>query len=200
MQILKQSLESTSSIKDATRTFSERRADESRALVQISRELDRPGVLGAFTFVIPLILDSIFSKAVPGLFSPNMISMLQRRDQSFVALQRRKRIERLGQATVLGAVAAGLGLGARGLVRALARLTGRRGSTIASILVGGMASIAAVRKIAVFAVRGLAPADVLNKARRERDEDEKEETPMHSISAYDDSAEDVSSNIAGGGI
>ena len=164
--------------------------------MQISRELDRPGVLGAFTFVIPLILDSIFNKAAPGLFSPNMIAMLQRRDQSFVALQRRKKIERFGQATILGTVAAGLGLGARGSVKALARLTGRRGSTVASILVAGMASISVVRKIAAFAVRGLAPADVLNKAQREREE----ESPMHSISAYDDSAEDASSNMAGGGI
>ena len=67
---------------------------------------------------------------------------------------------------------------------------------MASILVAGMASISVVRKIAAFAVRGLAPADVLNKAQREREE----ESPMHSISAYDDSAEDASSNMAGGGI
>jgi hypothetical protein len=36
-----------------------------RALVQISREFDRPGILGFVTFILPLILDGLFN----GLYS-----------------------------------------------------------------------------------------------------------------------------------
>ncbi|KAL9183795.1 hypothetical protein ACHAXT_004651 [Thalassiosira profunda] len=62
VQILKRSIESTDTMKEATELFSQQRADESKALVQISRELDRPGVLGVFTFILPLVVDSIFNK------------------------------------------------------------------------------------------------------------------------------------------
>ena len=83
VQILKRSIESTSSLKEATSLFSKERAAESRALVEISRELDRPGLLGVFTFIIPLVVDSIFNKLAPAVFSPNTIAMLQKSENSF---------------------------------------------------------------------------------------------------------------------
>ena len=95
-----------------------RRSRRDALILRAPRDLARarpPRRPGGFTFVIPPILESIFSKAAPGLLSPNMIAMLRRPSAG-------KRIERFG-ATILGAVAAGLGLGARGSVRALARLT-----------------------------------------------------------------------------
>jgi hypothetical protein len=44
----------------AVARFSRQRAGEAKALVQISREFDRPGALGFLTFILPLILDGIF--------------------------------------------------------------------------------------------------------------------------------------------
>ena len=51
--VLEQALNETSSLSQAVKLYSKNRAPESEALVKISRELDRPGLLGAFTFIIP---------------------------------------------------------------------------------------------------------------------------------------------------
>lgn len=48
--------------------FSRRRAKESRALVRLSRKCDRTGLIGFLTFILPLILDSIFHAALPAVF------------------------------------------------------------------------------------------------------------------------------------
>jgi 2-polyprenyl-6-methoxyphenol hydroxylase-like FAD-dependent oxidoreductase len=45
----------------AIEEYSKQRAPEARALVQISREFDRPGILGFVTFILPLILDGLFN-------------------------------------------------------------------------------------------------------------------------------------------
>lgn len=63
--------------------FSQQRAGEAKALVQISREFDRPGAMGFLTFILPLILDGIFNRVAPKIFSPNTIAMLQRDGLSF---------------------------------------------------------------------------------------------------------------------
>ncbi|GAX27409.1 hypothetical protein FisN_23Hh131 [Fistulifera solaris] len=83
------------------REFSKRRAKDSKALVRVSRDLDRPGKLGVFTFLIPIILDSIFSKFLPAIFTPNIINMLQREGWTFSGVARRKRLERVLQAAML---------------------------------------------------------------------------------------------------
>lgn len=84
--------------------FSAQQAPEAKALVRLSRELDRPGVLGAFTFIIPLIMDSIFFKVLPQVFAPNVIRVLQREDYTFQQVAARKRLDRLGQVFVLGSI------------------------------------------------------------------------------------------------
>jgi len=101
-------LDSKSSIKDAVREFSNNRAPESEVLVKISRELDRPGLLGFCTFILPIILDSIFNKISPKIFAPNMISMLQREGMTFRDVRRRKRMDRLLQIICLGALFTGV--------------------------------------------------------------------------------------------
>ena len=63
--------------------FSRQRAGEAKALVQISREFDRPGFVGFLTFILPLILDGVFSGIAPKIFSPNTIAMLQRDGLTF---------------------------------------------------------------------------------------------------------------------
>ena len=161
VQILKRSIESTGSLKEATSLFSKKRAAESRALVEISRELDRPGLLGVFTFIIPLVVDSIFNKLAPAVFSPNTIAMLQKSENSFRGIRRRKRLERLGQMATVTAIT----VGSKHLLELLARATGKANTTVIATLLGGLAAITLMKKVAIFCVPGLAPADVLNKSK-----------------------------------
>jgi len=196
VQVLKQAIESTNSMREATHLFSKQRADESKALVEISRELDRPGLLGVFTFIVPLVVDSIFNKLAPKIFSPNTISMLQKSENTFRGIRRRKRLERLGQVVILGTFFAALRMGTKQLIQAFSRLTTKRSITVTATLLGSLAAILA-KKAAVFLVPGLAPADVLNKASKGKEREE--EQPLHTITAYDGKAADTA-NLAGGGI
>ncbi|KAL3766263.1 hypothetical protein ACHAW5_008209 [Stephanodiscus triporus] len=194
VQILKRSIESTTSIKEATHLFSKMRAEDSKALVQISRNLDRPGLLGVFTFIVPLVVDSIFHKLAPRFFSPNTIAMLQKSENTFCGIRRRKRLDRVGQLATLGSFVTVLTIGTRKLITTMARVTGKRNTTVTIALLGGVAVTALATKLAVFLVPGLAPADVLNKAPRPKEEG------LHGIEAYNIDMEDVASNMAGGGI
>ena len=184
VQILKRCIETTTSMKEATHLFTKQRAAESKALVEISRELDRPGLLGVFTFIIPLVVDSIFNKLAPNIFSPNTIAMLQKSENSFKGIRRRKRVERLGQLATLGSLFAAVGIGSKQLIRVLSRLTGKR------TLMGSIAVVAVAKRAAVFLIPGLAPADVLNKANSK--DEEKEHS--HKITGYNNE-----SFLAGGG-
>jgi kynurenine 3-monooxygenase len=89
------------SIGQAIHEYSKFRTIESKTLVRISRELDRPGRLGFITFILPIILDSIFHKLSPKLFMPNVITMLQRENYTFQQLARRKRLDRLAQISIV---------------------------------------------------------------------------------------------------
>ena len=192
VQILKRCIETTTSMKEATHLFTKQRAAESKALVEISRELDRPGLLGVFTFIIPLVVDSIFNKLAPNIFSPNTIAMLQKSENSFQGIRRRKRVERLGQLATLGSLFAAVGIGSKQLIRVLSRLTGKRNSSEAATLMGSIAVVAMAKRAAVFLVPGLAPADVLNKAPQNNKDEEKEHS--HKITGYNNE-----SFLAGGG-
>lgn len=81
--------------------FSDQRAPDIQTLVRVSRDLDRPGVVGTFTFLIPIILDGIFSKLAPQVFAPNVISLLQDEELSFQDAAGRKRLDRAGQVAIL---------------------------------------------------------------------------------------------------
>jgi len=91
----------------AIRAFSKRRAPESKAMVRLSRELDRPGRLGFITFILPIILDSIFSQIAPKFFAPNVISTMQDPKRTFTQVARRKRQDRLVQLSVIGSFLVG---------------------------------------------------------------------------------------------
>lgn len=184
-------------MKEATQLFSKERADESKALVQISREIDRPGLLGVFTFIMPLVIDSIFNKLAPKLFSPNTIAMLQKSENTFQGIRRRKRLERLGQFATLGSFFSALYFGAQQIIKTLSKVTGKRNTTVVATLAVSIAAVAFAKRIAGFLVPGLAPADVLNKASPKGKEGEEN---MHAITAFDKKNEDLASNLAGGGI
>merc|ERR1719454_1219022 len=98
---LQKCLDSHETGADALKAFSRARAPEAKALVQISRGFDRPGFRGFVSFILPIILDSIFHAKFPKIFGPNTIASLQRRD-TFVRVRWNKRRDRLLQVAVLG--------------------------------------------------------------------------------------------------
>jgi 2-polyprenyl-6-methoxyphenol hydroxylase-like FAD-dependent oxidoreductase len=85
----------------AIHAFSEHRSLEMKTLVQTSRDLDRPGLIGVFSFLIPIILDGIFSKLAPQVFQPNIISLMQNEEYTFQAAVQRKQRDRAGQLLIL---------------------------------------------------------------------------------------------------
>jgi 2-polyprenyl-6-methoxyphenol hydroxylase-like FAD-dependent oxidoreductase len=164
VKVLAECLEACSyNTSSAIREFTARRAAESKALVRISRDLDRPGKLGFVTFILPLILDSIFCKVMPALFKPNVITMLQRDSLTFRQIARRKRMDRAGQAVILGSGLTGIGCAAHFLVGALARRVGKSTSAVTAGLLALVVVLRMVPELATFLVAGLAPADVLTK-------------------------------------
>jgi kynurenine 3-monooxygenase len=160
---------STDSLPEAVHEYSRQRSAEAKTLVRISRELDRPGKIGFVTFILPIILDSIFSGLAPKLFAPNIIAMLQRPEYSFQELARRKRRDRLLQVTIITAGLAGFVTAAKFLIESLAVAVGQSSSTVAV----GTAALAAsgflLSKLAKFFVPGLAPADVLTRSSKKKD-------------------------------
>jgi hypothetical protein len=157
-------ISSTDSLSDAVHEYSRQRAAEAKALVRISRELDRPGAIGFVTFILPIILDSIFNGLAPNLFAPNIISMLQRPQYTFQEVARRKRLDRLAQVGIITVGLTGVATAAKFLIKSLANAVGQSSSTVA---VGSGAVVALgfllSQKLAKFFVPGLAPADVLTR-------------------------------------
>mmetsp|Transcript_23905 Transcript_23905/g.73624 ORF Transcript_23905/g.73624 Transcript_23905/m.73624 type:complete len:175 (-) Transcript_23905:241-765(-) len=147
--------------RSALEAFSRQRQPEARALVQISRGLDRPGLVGYVTFVLPLLLDLLFHRLFPRVFATNAIAAMQQQ-QTFVQVQRRKRRDRLLQLTVLA-----------GLAAVSLRLAHKAVTSVAVRLPPGVAWVAcdAAFALALDAAffrrsRSQSPADVL--ARRDR--------------------------------
>ena len=130
--------------------------------MQISRGFDRPGLRGFLTFVLPIILDSLFHSIAPKLFGPNTIAALQQ-DGTFLQVRRRKRKDRLLQ---LATIASGLAAAAKAAkllaTRLLATPQSRRH---AAGLAGLVAAAGLASKALPFFERGMAPADVLSKTK-----------------------------------
>jgi kynurenine 3-monooxygenase len=119
----------------AIQAFSRQRAAESKVMVRLSRDLDRPGLAGALSFIGPIILDAIFSKMAPRVFSPNVISMMQREDWTFTRVARRKRIDRAAQVAILATVFSAIAWTGYQLVRRLAAIVGYHPVVVAGGLV-----------------------------------------------------------------
>lgn len=148
---------------EAVHKFSNERAGEAKALVRISRELDRPGAVGFLTFVLPLILDSIFNKMAPKIFAPNVITMLQKEGYGFRRVARRKRTDRLLQVVIIGSVLTGMVFISKLAVGLVAEALGRRTSTIFAGTAALLAATILAKNLAGYLVPGMAPADVLTK-------------------------------------
>merc|ERR1712094_139656 len=83
--------------------FSEKHKGNAKALVTMQRSFDGKGPAGFFSFVLPIILDTLFNKLFPSVFSPNGIQMLQRADLTYAEAARIKRRDRVLQVAALAA-------------------------------------------------------------------------------------------------
>ncbi|KAH8075607.1 FAD binding protein [Aureococcus anophagefferens] len=120
----------------AAALFSERRAEDARALVRISRGFDGRGPLGTARFLAPLLLDAKLSKAFPRLFSPPLLRAIQNEDNSFHALRVAKRRERCAQAAARAcALAVGRALCRAAFAHGRRALVGRRRLCAATLAV-----------------------------------------------------------------
>jgi len=88
--------------------FSARRGEQAVALVSMQRGLDRPGIGSFVFFILPIILDSIFNKALPAVFKPALQTCMQQAGTEFTEIRTRKRIDRALQVAVIGGIFAGL--------------------------------------------------------------------------------------------
>jgi len=152
---------------EALAAYSEARAEESKALVRISRGLDRPGFLGFLTFILPIILDGVFAAVPDGFlgytFEPNTIALLQRDGISFAEVGRLKRRDRVVQALVLvtGGVVVSNFVGA---LVALVTGGGGGGNNSGTVpIVGGVLLAVLASQVLRVWEPGMAPADVLAK-------------------------------------
>ena len=144
----------------ALASFSEARAGEAAALVRISRDLDRPGLLGFITFILPIILDGIFHSILPQVFEKNTIALLQRDGVTFQGVAQRKRQDRLLQVATLGTAALAASALTSGGLRAIApALAGEGAGFGAALFLGGFLAL----QVSKVWEPGMAPADVIAK-------------------------------------
>mmetsp|Transcript_24937 Transcript_24937/g.49832 ORF Transcript_24937/g.49832 Transcript_24937/m.49832 type:complete len:610 (+) Transcript_24937:64-1893(+) len=148
VKILSQIIESIpdleKNIDQAPLEFTKQRAADSRALVKISRGMDRPGKIGTMRFVLPLILDSMFNKIMPKVFGPSMFGMFQKQGVTFTQIQKKKRLDRLMQSVVIATILSSIGMGFGYSTKVLAQALGMsctvvRGSLAAAMLAAGFA-------------------------------------------------------------
>jgi len=95
--------EAAEDLPTALQLYSRKRAQEAKALVEMSRHLDHPGFLQFLTFILPLIVDSVFSKIAPFLFAPSLLQLMQNKDLTYTQVRRRKWMDRVMQTAVFAA-------------------------------------------------------------------------------------------------
>ena len=147
VQLLSDILNETPNLSEAVQDFTKQRAGDAKALVNISRGIDRPGKLGTLQFILPLILDSIFHKISPKIFGENIFGMFKKEGITFVEIQRKKRLDRMMQATVILSGMSLFGVGVRTLIKSLARLLGVKDIVVGACMVALLGVVAAVKKV-----------------------------------------------------
>lgn len=167
VQILGNCIDKSNTIYDALQLFSKKRSKEIKILVQISRSLDRPGFIGAFTFIIPIILDSIFQRIpIVGkiLFKPNTLALFQQPDMKFTTIRYRKRLDRIVQLCIIGSGIWGVSkivtLGLKNICNIINIPTKYVTISIAFAVVGTYV----MKNLSMFQ-KEVAPADVMNKSK-----------------------------------
>jgi len=152
VQILSKILSNTPNLSqnlhNALPEFTKQRAADSRALVTISRGIDRPGKLGTLRFILPLILDSMFHKVAPKIFGPSIFGMFQQQGIGFRQIQRRKRLDRAMQSIVVLSGMSLAAVGLRCLVKSVARVLGVKDIAVSGCLIALLGAVGIARRIA----------------------------------------------------
>mmetsp|Transcript_28743 Transcript_28743/g.44144 ORF Transcript_28743/g.44144 Transcript_28743/m.44144 type:complete len:655 (+) Transcript_28743:56-2020(+) len=103
------------SIEETTWSYTAWRAKDSEALVKLSYGSDRPGF---FTRTLPKILDTVFHSYFPGVYSPNAAAMMQKAENRYLHIARRKFWERASQVSMVSVLVATM---ATAIIKTLAR-------------------------------------------------------------------------------
>ena len=135
--------------------------------LKLNISFSHAGLLGFVTFILPIILDAIFHKTFPSVFSPNVITMLQRDDLSFTQVARKKRFDRLGQVALLFGGGYGIARATRFVLVSAARAMGRRVSTVVAGLSLALVCFSLLKRLLPFLVPGLAPADLMTRTAKQ---------------------------------
>lgn len=117
-------------ITKAVPLFSDRRAGDSKALVTMSRNMDRPGKMFLVTFLIPIILDGIFHKLAPKVFGPNMFAMFQKQDIGFEQIAKKKRLDRILQVSIIATGVSIFGWSIQWIIAQFAQAIGKSSKTV----------------------------------------------------------------------
>ena len=88
--------ESDGELERALVSYSAARAPEAKELVEMSRGFDG----GFLSFVLPIIVDSLFHRVCPALFAPSTISLMQNDQFTYGQVRSRKRLDRIGQGVI----------------------------------------------------------------------------------------------------
>ena len=97
------------------------------------------------------------------MFSPNVITMLQRDDLTFTQVARKKRLDRLGQIALLFGGSYGAFKSAKFALISASKALGQRTSTVCTGIAAFFLGLSILKKFLPFFVPGLAPADVMTK-------------------------------------
>ena len=90
--------------------------------------------------------------------------MLQNDEITFQQVAQKKRLDRLGQILFLAGGCYGMFSAAKLALVSISKALGQKTSTIAAGIAGFSLAATLLKKILPFFVKGLAPADALNKA------------------------------------
>jgi len=117
--VLNKALDNTNDdIGKALILYSKMRAKDAKALVHMSKRLDG----GFLVFVLPLLLDSVFHRLLPIVFSPNTISFLQNDKYRFSDILNKKRFDRLMQMIIITMIMMIIGNGIKSMLTAISMI------------------------------------------------------------------------------
>jgi 2-polyprenyl-6-methoxyphenol hydroxylase-like FAD-dependent oxidoreductase len=153
VSILSDMLTSTPTLSNAVEQFTKQRAADSKALVTISRSMDRPGKIGTMKFILPLILDSMFHKMAPKIFDPSIFSMFQMDGVGFREIQLRKRKDRVLQTLVISSGMSLFGLGVKYAIKSLSKATGLKDVVVGSGMFGTLVLVGLVKNMIAKATK-----------------------------------------------
>jgi len=127
--------------RSVVQAFSKSRAKDCKAVVNLARKGDRPDRIGRSLYLATIIMDGIFHKVCPALFTVPVPGLIHNDNYRFRDVAVRKRWERLAQVSILSLAGTLVWRLLRVLVATSARALGMKDSTVALALVGAAGAL-----------------------------------------------------------